>query len=292
MSVLIGNEVLENSLEGYGARGTLASDPGTGATLTLTTGHGARFPEVLTGQKLRLQCEDELMICTAHTAASDTFTVTREAEGTSNVAHAALAAVNALASADTLKRLRELTLPRKPYFISGAWYGPTSYYEASGGAVTNNRLRGCYFPVTTDVTIDRIGISVNTAGAAGSVIRLGIYRDDGAIGPDALVLDAGTLDSTTTGRKEIVISQALTPDNYWLMLAGQGTPASSPNLGRAQISSVSFYPYYQGQNSNFTVQAASWGRASIAGAFPATLTPVSADYTLGGDSVFIWVRVV
>ena len=293
MSVLIGNEVIENSLEGYGARGTLASDPGaSGTTLTLTTGHGARFPAVASGQKHRLQCEDELMICTAHTAASDTMTVTRAAEGTTGVAHAALTAVNAIVTADNVKRLRELSLPRKPYFISGAWYGPLGFYEASGGAVTNERLRGCYFPVTTDVTLDRIGISVNTAGAAGSVIRLGIYRDDGAIGPDALVLDAGTVDSTTTGRKEITISQALTPDNYWLMLAGQGTPASAPNVGRAQGYSVSYYPYYQGQNSNFTVATASWGRASIAGAFPSTLTPVSADYALGGDSVFIWVHVV
>ena len=292
MSERVGNEILENSLEGYGARGTLASDPTTGTTFTTTTGHGARFPAVLTGQILRLQCEDEIVWCTAHTASSETFTVLRGQEGTSNVAHAAGAAVNAAATAATMKRIAQLSLPCKPYFISGAWYGPLGFWEASGGAIVNDRLRGCYFPVTTDVTLDRIGVSVNTAGAAGSVIRLGIYRDDGAIGPDALVLDAGTVDSTTTGRKEIVISQALTPDNYWLMLAGQGAPATQPNVGRANGFSASPYPYYQGQNSNFTVGTTSWGRASISGAFPSTLTPVSADYAVGGDSVFIWVHVV
>jgi hypothetical protein len=78
--------------------GSLASDPTTGTTLTLTTGHGARFPAVLAGQEMWLQCENELMKCTAHTANADTLTVVRGQDGTTNAAHAALTAVYAVQS--------------------------------------------------------------------------------------------------------------------------------------------------------------------------------------------------
>ena len=70
------------------------------------------------------------------------------------------------------------------------------------------------------VTLDRIGIEVTTGGGAGAVVRLGIYSDTNGV-PDALVLDAGTVDSTGTGIKTITISQALSAGVYWLATVSQ-----------------------------------------------------------------------
>ena len=47
--------------------------------------------------------------------------------------------------------------------------------------------------------------------------RLGIYSDDDYY-PGSLALDAGEVDLSTSGAKEIVINQALSPGLYWLVL--------------------------------------------------------------------------
>jgi hypothetical protein len=104
-----------------------------------------------------------------------------------------------------------------------------SYYCAPSSSFTNettyamplNQVHYVPFAVGEAVTVDRILASVTTAGSAGAVVRLGIYADtDGK--PAALLLDAGTIDSTTTGYKEIVISQALSSGAlYWVAVVAQ-----------------------------------------------------------------------
>ena len=222
MAVLIGNEVIENSLEGYGARGTLASDPTTGTTFTTTTGHGARFPVVDTGQILRLQCEDEIVWCTAHTASSETFTVLRGQESTSNVAHAALAPVNAVVSAGTMATIGSRW--GVTHYRAGRYYGPSvGNSPDAGGGYGANRLVWAQFFVAEDRTFDRIGCGV-TVAVASTTQGLGIWKNDraGIPGPGTLVLDAGTVDSSTTGYKEITISQALPAGLHWLGVRSNG----------------------------------------------------------------------
>lgn len=69
--------------------------------------------------------------------------------------------------------------------------------------------------VPSAITADRISCEVTGAGS-GSVVRLGIYNS-GANGlPSGLLLEAGTVSSDSTGVKEIAISQALSPGQYWL----------------------------------------------------------------------------
>ena len=101
----------------------------------------------------------------------------------------------------------------------------------------NDRLRTCALFISKDVRIDRIGVQVAVAQATGST-RLGIYEsgDDGF--PAKLLLDAGTIDSSTTGFKEITIDQVLRgPRIYWgsyvhnvdsISLRSRG---ASPSLG-------------------------------------------------------------
>jgi hypothetical protein len=103
------------------------------------------------------------------------------------------------------------------------------YYGVMGGnnvitatsAVTASRLYTIPFLVLTAETFDRIGIYVQT-GAAGSA-RLGIYRDVGSA-PGSLLLDAGEIDATDAGAKEIVINQTLQPGLYWLAINFNSTP--------------------------------------------------------------------
>lgn len=66
-----------------------------GTTVTVTTGQGARFPAVTAPDYLLLTLDDgthvEVVRCTAHTAAADTFTVTRAQETIGTTAAAAYA---------------------------------------------------------------------------------------------------------------------------------------------------------------------------------------------------------
>jgi hypothetical protein len=114
----------------------------------------------------------------------------------------------------------------RPGFPSGKWVRAV-IGDTNDAAVTNGRLYFGWLPVTRNATFDRIGCRVST-GDATLTVRLGIYTDDGFGKPNTKVLDAGTVDGTASGAKEIVISQALTAGNHWLAAQPEftaGTPA-------------------------------------------------------------------
>ena len=94
--------------------GTLASSITNSATsMTLTAGQGARFPAVASPDIMLMTLDDgtniEIVVCTAHTAASDTFTITRAYEtikesGPTAFAFASGVTVEARITAALLKR--------------------------------------------------------------------------------------------------------------------------------------------------------------------------------------------
>jgi hypothetical protein len=120
-------------------------------------------------------------------------------------------------------------------------------------------------------TFDRIAIEVATpAGSAGSVIRLGIYADRGDLcGPGALVLDAGTVTSTTVGAKTATIDQTLGPGRWWLVAVAQGSPATQPNM-RSSVT-IPTFPVSQGSGLSLTACGLAFVE-SASGALPAALT--------------------
>jgi hypothetical protein len=73
-------------------------------------------------------------------------------------------------------------------------------------------------------TVTSVAIHVNTA-VTGSA-RLGIYNDNGNIYPGSLVIDAGTVDTGTTGLKEITALNVTLVANtlYWLSFVCSSTP--------------------------------------------------------------------
>lgn len=83
--------------------------------------------------------------------------------------------------------------------------------------ITVDRLYASAFPIPIQMTFDRIGSYVYTTGAGNA--RLGIYNDDGGY-PGSLVLDAGLIDVSSGGRKEIEINQQLSAGLYWIAYIG------------------------------------------------------------------------
>ncbi len=109
---------------------------------------------------------------------------------------------------------------------AGAWYGAAG---SNTHTLAANRLYGAYLAVPRDVVVDRIGCSVYTADNE-KIVRLGIYEDRDRDGyPDCLVLDAGVVDISAAGDKEITIGEALGAGSYYIAFLSDGAPALYAN---------------------------------------------------------------
>lgn len=108
--------------------------------------------------------------------------------------------------------------------VSNFTWGAMAAPIMSTAALVANRLYFIPFVIYESTTFTKIGVSVTTL-AASTGIRLGIYNYNNTYGyPGSLILDAGTIDSSTTGDKTISISQTLY-DKFWLCLISNGTPS-------------------------------------------------------------------
>lgn len=157
---------------------------------------------------------------------------------------------------------------------SGLWFC-SSPFGVNGGP-TLDSLRLTWFPVSKTATLDRIALWVQT-GLALSVVRLGIYRDDGSGYPGARVLDAGTVDSSSAGLKTITISQELTPDLYWIGGVAQ-TAVATLSIGQ-----TTFQPFFGSMGSTVTPASGGYSgegnfaEAGVSGALPANFTTSKAS---------------
>lgn len=139
---------------------------------------------------------------------------------TSNFTDASSMATNHAAHHNALAAAVNSLIPRR---VSGRYYDGALYSNAGGTTPMSGTLYYQPFVVPEAITVDRICIEV-TAATASTNAYLGIYSDDGTIKPGALLLNAGSVDTGTTGVKELTISQALPVGWYWLVaLVGAGT---------------------------------------------------------------------
>jgi hypothetical protein len=110
---------------------------------------------------------------------------------------------------------------------TGRYFGP----YLTGGALTTqalsstNSLRAFPLFIPKTAKFDRIAIRVSTAATGATPrARLGVYEDNGSVYPGKLVLDAGEVDVSATGVKELTIDVALKGGKlYWLVFVGQDT---------------------------------------------------------------------
>ena len=148
-----------------------------------------------------------------------------------------------------------------------------NYYASfiTGGAQTTqglasaNSLRAFPLYVPKLSRFDRIAVRVTTA-ATGTTprVRLGIYKDNGNVYPGSLTLDAGELDVSTTGVKELTINTTLTEGLYWIVLVGQDTTS----LAVAATPNTDHYPIvgYESDLSGTPLHA--WAHVQTYGALP------------------------
>jgi hypothetical protein len=93
-----------------------------------------------------------------------------------------------------------------------------------GGASTLtpdlDRVHAVPFWIPERMSFSHIGIRVTVAASAGGIMRLGIYTNVNSR-PSALIVDAGTVSTTTTGIKEIAIAQTFDKGFVWLCMVQQ-----------------------------------------------------------------------
>ncbi|MFW6125476.1 MAG: hypothetical protein ACOC58_00060 [Chloroflexota bacterium] len=112
---------------------------------------------------------------------------------------------------------RKLKLDTVARWVLPGWY-------CGGGltlTVTANRIYYTPIFVSEDTTFIRIGCNVTTAVAGTADLRI-FEWDDGL--PGAQILSAGTVDTSTTGYKEIVINQTLARGYYFLAIRCTAAP--------------------------------------------------------------------
>lgn len=145
------------------------------------------------------------------------------------------------------------------YYVPGASTGEQVPLEGT--------LYATPFPLPRAMTIDRIGLYISTQGGAGEVIRLGIYEDSAGL-PGTLVLDAGTVSATTTGLKEVTVSQSLLiSKRYWLAYATQG---ASGTVARPRAAAGPGFPIPTTAWTGASVGSLRGSSGSHTGAFPGT----------------------
>jgi hypothetical protein len=93
-------------------------------------------------------------------------------------------------------------------YKSGEYYGPQTAASASGTRVNRIDALPVFFP--RPITVDRISFRISAGGAAGSLVRLGIYSSGPDGLPSDLLHDFGTVDGTVPANPtEITISETL-----------------------------------------------------------------------------------
>jgi hypothetical protein len=177
----------------------------------------------------------------------------------------------------------------RPTLLSG---NPPDYITYANGVMHASPL-----VLLTAGTVDRIGVRSGNVGSAGSVIRLGIYSDNGNLYPGALLLDAGTVSGESANSDlEITISQALTAGVYWLVVVQQGAPVTTTQLTRVRASNGYVNPLPVSFATS-TLAAAGSGsgvhaftESGVTGALPSTFTASRTELSVGSPLVYVrWV---
>lgn len=106
---------------------------------------------------------------------------------------------------------------------SGSRFFPVSpAVTASSNTLGVGTLRACpvYFP---NVYIKALGAEVTVVGDAGSLVRLGLYADNGFGFPGSLIADAGTIAGDSVASQELAIGPVMLNGWYWFACVVQNT---------------------------------------------------------------------
>lgn len=191
--------------------------------------------------------------------------------------------------------LPSIPSPFAPWGGSGQYYNNriSMQYDAIAGIATPSATGdpANFYPIwiPEDCTLDRVGVNC-TVAVATSTIQIALYAPDSNFVPTTLLLDAGSVNTATTGVKELTISQAVTAGLVFVGLrwshSGIGLTGYTQTIGGATIATDFFIPPEQA-----TAQTPSYGggrmwRETATSPFPATITPAVSN--IGGQyNVFV-----
>lgn len=165
-----------------------------------------------------------------------------------------------------------------------AWFHLPPTGAANGTlALTLSRCYFLPFVVPRDTKVRDITVNVTTAGAAGALLRVGLYASDGfpTYRPGSLLVDDGTVVSTATGVKTWNISpnQAVTEGTvYYVAVVAQTVTCTC----RTRQSSNPLVPTGIGANDPGAAIVSAYYISGVTGALPASAGAV-AGVTQGPD---------
>jgi hypothetical protein len=166
-----------------------------------------------------------LSVSTGTTSAVGVLQLTDSTSSTSTTTAATPNAVKtAYDLADT--KLLKYATPWQTKYRSTYWYEPKNGSTISpNGSFTLNRLYLFPLFISESITLDRIAVECGTLSLS-TTWRIGLYNSDSNGLPSTVLLDAGTVDTATTGLKSITISQALSAGLYFIAGVWQGGTVS------------------------------------------------------------------
>jgi hypothetical protein len=174
-----------------------------------------------------------------------------------------------------------------PMKVSTGWKSNSQQLSANWSTThTLNTLYLVPLMLWASETWDRVGLNCATA-VASSVVRAGVYADNGNGYPGTLIADFGTMDCSTTGDKTITISQAMSAGLVWFGAVVQG--ASGISISNIASYQPPYMPHWVGSTVPFGFGVTfAFTQTSVTGALPGTFTTTVTP--TGGTVPRLWAR--
>ena len=180
-------------------------------------------------------------------------------------------------------------------WIPGKW-NPFPYAASSGAlATTESLLTAVWWPVPAGATINGVGERIDTtAGSAGAVRRLGLYKPDWTTGwPKEKLWEIGTpYNAESTGDKENTVSPGVAVTwhgGVWVAGVTQGGAGTRPSVLRVTNTHATPGVALASLAGMFTTLRCGWQVAGVTGALPdpftstePALSGISTQYILKG----------
>jgi hypothetical protein len=173
-----------------------------------------------------------------------------------------------------------------PKPLSAEWLGPQGMAFGTQASANGTLLvYSWYLPF--DLTFNAIGVEITIPGSAGSLIRLGVYNDNGALsGPGSLLVDAGTLDGTQAAgiRSSPLANLALMAGQYWLAFVQQGAPTTTATV-RTSTATDRLTAIAQTVYNTFVANAQGFFAVGVTAALPNPFPPGNVTINAGTGAI-------
>ena len=156
--------------------------------------------------------------------------------------------------------------PWQVKYRSGYWYETNVTSAINTTSFTKSRLYLHPLFIQESIIIDRVGVEV-TAATSSTTWRIGIYNADSNGVPTTVVLDAGTVDTSSTGLKVITVNQTLSAGVYYVGGVFQGAGSSSPTMRGYSTFSGNWSPVATTTQAGVS-KTSCFYRDSVTGALP------------------------